>query len=75
MNTRTKVTLSVQSTRDPDKWWRVATVSPEAPLAELEEILVLRGIGRLAVTNDDGQLLGLVTRTDVLRQRNLYESV
>ena len=59
------------------EWMRsnVATVSPDAPLAELEEILVLRGIGRLAVTTDDGVLIGLITRTDVLRQRNLYDSV
>ena len=50
-------------------------MSPDATLAELEEILVLRGIGRLAVTTEDGVLIGLVTRTDVLRQRNLYDSV
>ena len=53
----------------------IVSVGPDAPLAELEEMLVLRGISRLAVTNDDGQLIGLVTRTDVLRQRKLYDSV
>jgi len=34
MNTR--VTLSVQSNRDPDKWFRVATVSPDEAMDALE---------------------------------------
>ena len=36
MSTRTRVTLSVQSTRDPDKWFRVATVSPDEAMDALE---------------------------------------
>ena len=34
-----------------------------------------QGAGRLPVVSDDGKLLGLVTRTDVLRERKLYASV
>lgn len=36
MSTRTRVTLSVQSTRDPDRWYRVATVSPDEAMDALE---------------------------------------
>ena len=42
------------------------------PFLELEELLIERSIGRLPVVDDNGVLLGLVTRTDVLRQHNLY---
>ena len=44
----------------------------EIIVAELEELLVDKGVGRLPVVDDEGALLGMVTRTDVLRQRNLY---
>ena len=50
---------------------KVATVGPETTVAELED-LVLSGAGRLPVVSEDGLLLGIVTRTDVLRQRNFY---
>lgn len=51
---------------------KVTTVLPDTPLAELEEFLVHKGVGRLPVVDDDGALLGIVTRTDVLRQHNMY---
>ena len=35
----------------------------------------VQGAGRLPVVSGDGKLLGLVTRTDVLRERKLYASV
>lgn len=41
-------------------------VSPEATLGELNTLLGTRGVGRLPVV-DDGELLGIVTRKDVLR--------
>jgi tRNA nucleotidyltransferase (CCA-adding enzyme) len=50
----------------------VTTILPDAPLAELEELLVEKGVGRIPVVDEEGILVGLVTRTDVLRQRNLY---
>jgi len=48
------------------------TVPTQTPLHELEAILIEQSAGRLPVVADDGTLVGLVTRTDVLRQRNLY---
>lgn len=36
MDARTKVTLTVQSIRDTDKWFRVATVGPEQAMDALE---------------------------------------
>ena len=56
-------------------WMRreLPTITPEMPFHELEEFLVSRSIGRLPVVTEEGKLLGIVTRTDVLRQHNLYE--
>lgn len=51
----------------------VPTVPPDMRMHELEEVLLMKGIGRLPVVAEDGKLLGLITRTDVLRQHNLYE--
>lgn len=47
---------------------RIEAVSPEAPLSEIEERMVRGDIGRLLVM-EDGQLVGIVTRSDVLRAR------
>lgn len=43
------------------------TITPETPLPEIETIMVTYDVGRLPVLAD-GQLVGIVTRTDVLRQ-------
>lgn len=45
----------------------VKTIAPEASLPEIESLMVTYDIGRLPVL-EDGQLVGIVTRTDVLRQ-------
>jgi tRNA nucleotidyltransferase (CCA-adding enzyme) len=42
------------------------TVGPASDLAELERLLVRTGIGRVPVL-DDGRLVGIVTRKDLLR--------
>jgi tRNA nucleotidyltransferase (CCA-adding enzyme) len=44
----------------------VRTVGPETPLSEIEHRMVREAIGRLPVIAE-GQVLGIVTRTDVLR--------
>lgn len=44
------------------------TITPETPLAEIESLMVTYDIGRLPVLQDQ-TLVGIVTRTDVLRQR------
>lgn len=43
------------------------TISPDTPLPEIENLMVRYDVGRLPVM-EDGELLGIVTRTDVLRQ-------
>lgn len=44
----------------------VNTVTPSTPLSELERIMIAEGIGRLPVVSH-GEVIGIVTRTDVLR--------
>ena len=58
-------------------WMRrdVTTCSASTPLDELELTMESSGAGRLPVVDDEGKLLGLVTRTDVLRERNLYDQI
>jgi len=46
---------------------QVKTVHPTTPLPEIEALMVTYDIGRLPVL-EAGQLVGVVTRTDVLRQ-------
>lgn len=43
------------------------TIAPDTPLPEIESLMVTYDIGRLPVLQN-GQLVGIVTRTDVLRQ-------
>ena len=45
----------------------VKTITPQTSLPEIESLMVTYDIGRLPVL-EDGQLVGIVTRTDVLRQ-------
>ncbi|MFQ3617590.1 MAG: CBS domain-containing protein [Cyanobacteriota bacterium] len=45
----------------------VKTITPNTPLPEIESLMVTYDIGRLPVL-EDGRLVGIVTRTDVLRQ-------
>ena len=54
-------------------WMRreVLTVDEDTPYSELEG-LMMEETGRLPVIDRDGKLLGIVTRTDVLRHHNLY---
>ena len=54
-------------------WMRreVVTVLEETPLRELEAIL-MEEAGRLPVVDREGMLVGLITRTDVLRHQGLY---
>ncbi|MBD3882390.1 CBS domain-containing protein [Phormidium tenue FACHB-886] len=43
------------------------TIAPDTPLPEIEALMVTYDIGRLPVLSQD-ELVGIVTRTDVLRQ-------
>jgi tRNA nucleotidyltransferase (CCA-adding enzyme) len=44
----------------------VRTIPPTTTLAEIKDLMVIHDIGRLPVL-EDGRLVGIVTRTDVLR--------
>jgi tRNA nucleotidyltransferase (CCA-adding enzyme) len=45
----------------------LSTIGPDTPLSEIQNLMVTYDIGRLPVLHQ-GTLLGIVTRTDVLRQ-------
>ncbi len=45
----------------------VRTVSPELPIASLEEFLVGEEIGGAPVVEEDGRLRGIVSKTDIVR--------
>jgi tRNA nucleotidyltransferase (CCA-adding enzyme) len=43
------------------------TIAPDTPLPEIQSVMVTYDVGRLPVI-EEGELIGIVTRTDVLRQ-------
>lgn len=43
------------------------TLHPDDTIAELEQKMVITGLGQIPVVNNAGKLLGIVTRTDLLR--------
>ena len=45
----------------------VITIKPDMPFSEIQALMVRNNIGRLPVMNEAGQLLGIVSRTDVLK--------
>jgi tRNA nucleotidyltransferase (CCA-adding enzyme) len=49
------------------------TITPETQLPEIEALMVTYDIGRLPVL-EEGNLVGIVTRSDVLRQFHLQET-
>jgi CBS domain-containing protein len=42
------------------------TIGPDAPVTHAARLMYTRRVKRLPVTNDDGRLIGIVTRSDVL---------
>ena len=58
-------------------WTRreVSTVREDATLTALENVLIEGQTGRLHVVSSDNTLLGLITRTDILRQQQMYEKM
>jgi tRNA nucleotidyltransferase (CCA-adding enzyme) len=51
----------------------IQTINPTTTLPEIEELMVTYDIGRLPVLRE-GELVGIVTRTDVLRHRYQMET-
>jgi len=45
----------------------VISVEPDTPVREIQRIMVEYDIGRLPVVNNVGKLIGIVSRTDILR--------
>lgn len=50
----------------------VTTITPTTPLPDIETLMVTQDIGRLPVL-DDQTLVGIVTRTDILRQLHQHK--
>ncbi|MDH7576268.1 MAG: CBS domain-containing protein [Bacillota bacterium] len=46
---------------------QIAAIDPETTLAEIQQLLVKYDIGRLPVLDQEGQILGIVSRSDLLR--------
>lgn len=46
---------------------KVITVAPTAPISEVQRLMVTHDVGRLPVVDEAGHLLGLITRTDLLK--------
>ena len=53
---------------------QVRTITPDTTLPEIEALMVTYGIGRLPVLAD-GNLVGIVTRTDVLRELHQHKKI
>ncbi len=45
---------------------KIITISPSASIKEIRHLIVNNKIGRLPVVDDQGELVGIVTRTDLL---------
>lgn len=58
-------------------WMRreLITIGPDATFTEMERQLLEGDTGRLHVVDDDGRLLGLVSRTDMLRHYQYYTGI
>jgi H+/Cl- antiporter ClcA len=66
--------LLIEEVRDTDPVMEVAstdvvTIAPEEPLAEGLRRMLQEGVEHLPVTDRDGRLVGICTRTDILRAR------
>ena len=45
----------------------VITISPDASVADASRLMVAEGVDHLPVVDDGGRLVGMFTRTDVLK--------
>ncbi len=46
----------------------VVTALPTATVAEAAQLMIDRGVGSLVIVDDRGSLLGIVTKTDIVRE-------
>ena len=52
---------------------RLITATPEHSLTELRRLMVEENIGRIPITDHNGQLVGIITRSDVLRHLSFLD--
>jgi tRNA nucleotidyltransferase (CCA-adding enzyme) len=52
---------------------RLITATPEHSLTELRRLMVEENIGRVPITDHNGQLVGIITRSDVLRHLSFFD--
>ena len=52
----------------------IASVTPDAEAIDALELMQERGVGRLAVIDAEGELVGLVSRTDLMTAFNVIQS-
>ena len=45
----------------------VVTALPTTPVREIARLMIERGVGSVVITDDNGALLGIVTKTDIVR--------
>lgn len=58
-----KLNLAVTSLMDPGS----VTIQPDASLEELQRLMAASGWGQIPVVNEQGKVIGIVTRTDLLK--------
>ena len=46
---------------------KVVTIAPKAPISKVQKLMVTHDIGRLPVVNANGKLMGIITRSDLLK--------
>ncbi|KXA97526.1 hypothetical protein AKJ38_01015 [candidate division MSBL1 archaeon SCGC-AAA259I14] len=49
---------------------KVFTVNPEDDVAKIEEAMVLRKVNQVPVVDEEGKLVGIVARADLIRARS-----
>ncbi len=52
---------------------KLITASPEQSLSDLRRLMVEENIGRIPIVDADGQLVGIVTRSDILRYLSFFD--
>ena len=72
-----KAAQSGKGSQQVKAWMRreLLTVEPDTPFTEMEALLLEGTTGRLHVVDDDRRLLGLISRTDMLRHYRHYRDV
>lgn len=53
----------------------VKIVGPDTPVSELDRAFIEAGVGSFPVVDADGELLGVVSRSDVVRQLSVEQSL